>query len=52
MVVVCTDWKQFAELDITKLKQKMKGNIIFDLRNVLSRESVESIGFKYYGIAN
>lgn len=52
MVVVCTDWKQFAELDIAKLKQKMKGNIIFDLRNVLSRESVESNGFKYYGIAN
>lgn len=52
MLVICTDWKEFIELDITKLKQKMKGNIIFDLRNVLNRSLIESNGFKYFGIAN
>ena len=52
MIVICTDWKEFTELDIIKLKQKMKGNVIFDLRNVLNRTLIESNGFKYYGIAN
>lgn len=52
MIVICTDWKEFSELDIIKVKQKMKGNVIFDLRNVLNRSFIESNGFKYYGIAN
>ena len=51
MLVICTDWEQFAKLDIARAKQLMKGNIIFDLCNILSRSSAESYGFKYFGIA-
>ena len=51
MLVICTDWEQFAKIDIVRAKQLMKGNIIFDLRNILSRSSAESYGFKYFGIA-
>ena len=50
LVVIATDWKEYAALDVERLKT-MKGKIVFDLRNVLDRARLEEIGFIYYGIA-
>ena len=52
MIVVGTGWKEFSKLDIQKIKEKIKGNIIFDLCNILDQSLIELNGFKYYGIAN
>ena len=50
--LILTEWQDYAGADYAEIKRKMKGNILIDLRNVLQRNAMELIGFKYYGIAN
>ena len=33
-----------------EIKEKMSGNIIFDLRNIFDKNQVINLGFEYYGI--
>ncbi len=49
-IIICTEWKNFLSMDITKIKSIMNGNLIFDGRNCLDREEFENQGFKYFGI--
>lgn len=45
-----TEWKQFRELDLNKVKKLMKGAVIFDGRNLLDLEEVQSKGFTYHAV--
>ncbi|MBD3366142.1 nucleotide sugar dehydrogenase [candidate division WWE3 bacterium] len=45
-----TEWSQFGELDLERVKQEMKGKVIFDGRNLLDKEAVEKAGFTYFAI--
>ncbi|MFA6982156.1 MAG: UDP-glucose/GDP-mannose dehydrogenase family protein [Patescibacteria group bacterium] len=45
-----TEWKQFRELDLAKTKKMLKGALIFDGRNLLDMEEVQSKGFTYYAV--
>jgi UDPglucose 6-dehydrogenase len=47
-IVIVTDWQQFAEIDFTTLKARMRAPIIIDLRNFLNEKQVR--GFKYFSI--
>lgn len=49
-LLVLTDWPQFKDVDLLKVKSLMKDNYIFDGRNLLDPQKIEKIGFKYFGI--
>lgn len=49
-LVICTEWDEFRVVDYTDLKKLMKGDIIYDGRNVLERSEAEAAGFTYYGV--
>jgi len=48
-LIICTEWKQFWEPDITLLK-KLKDRVIFDGRNILDGSLLSYHGLKYFGI--
>jgi len=46
-IVVCTEWKQFAELDYKRIYDSMqKPAFLFDGRNVLDHQKLFAIGFE------
>ena len=49
-LVLVTDWNQFRELDLGRIKGEMQGNLFFDLRNLYPRETIEALGFVYQGV--
>ncbi|MFA9261891.1 MAG: UDP-glucose/GDP-mannose dehydrogenase family protein [Undibacterium sp.] len=49
-LVVCTEWDEFRVADYADLKKYLKGNIIYDGRNVFERSEAEAAGFTYYGV--
>jgi len=49
-LVICTEWDEFKNLDLVKIKEKMSKPIIFDGRNVLNKEQAKNLGFKYFGV--
>ena len=48
--VIATEWEEFRNLDLEKIKQLQKGNVIVDLRNMLDVKKAKILGFKYFGI--
>ena len=49
-VVILTEWEDFKNLDYKEIYNSMKNPVIIDLRNILKRDIIESIGFEYYSI--
>lgn len=49
-VVLMTEWNQFREMNLDKVKARMKGNFYFDLRNVYTRNTHIREEFKYFPI--
>lgn len=49
-VVVVTEWNEFKQLDLNKLKTLMKEYNIFDGRNIYEPDKVKSLGFTYVGV--
>ena len=49
-IVLATEWPQFAELDWGKLKASMKGDLLFDGRNLLKAARMREYGFKYFSV--
>ena len=49
-LVVCTEWNEFRRPNFAKIKQLMKGRVIFDGRNIFEPASIKSEGFEYYSI--
>ena len=49
-LLILTEWKEFRDLDLTKIKKLLKTPIIFDGRNLLDQQAVESAGFKYHAV--
>ncbi|MEW6602186.1 MAG: UDP-glucose/GDP-mannose dehydrogenase family protein, partial [Nitrospirota bacterium] len=47
-IVIVTEWNQFRNLDLNKLKKLVKGKFFFDLRNIYEPERLTKMGFKYY----
>jgi len=50
VIVIVTEWREFAEIDFRKLKATMRAPVIVDLRNFLNEEQVQRSGFSYFGI--
>lgn len=50
LLAVVTEWSEFEELDLSKLKTKMRNALIVDYRDIFKPEEVERAGFKCFGI--
>ena len=48
-LVVVTEWNEFRNLDLQRLKSVMNGLRIVDLRNIYDPDKVRSLGFAYIG---
>ena len=48
--VILTEWNEFKELDLKKLKRLLKSPVIFDGRNIFSIESMKAGGFEYISV--
>ena len=49
-LILVTEWREFSNPDFKELKKLMKGNFIFDGRNLISKRKSTEEGFKYFGI--
>ena len=49
-LIICTEWSIFRNPDFSRIKTEMKGNVIFDGRNLFDLEDMESKGFCYFSI--
>ena len=45
-----TEWNEFKELDLVRLKNKMSGDKMVDGRNIYSPAEAEKAGFSYAGV--
>ncbi len=49
-LIICTEWSIFRTPNFSKLKDAMKGNVIFDGRNLYDLEDIKKEGLSYYSI--
>jgi len=49
-LIICTEWDEFKNLDLVKIKELMVTPIIFDGRNIFDPAAVKELGFKYFGV--
>ncbi len=50
LLIILTEWNEFKQLDLKKVKSLMKSPNIIDGRNIYDPNSVKSLGFKYIGV--
>lgn len=48
--VLVTEWPEFRDLDLRRLREAMSGPLMLDGRNFLDRVAVEGAGFIYVGV--
>ncbi len=49
-VAILTEWNEFRQLDLEKLKKALSQPLVFDGRNIYNPEKMRSLGFKYFSI--
>lgn len=49
-LVVVTEWNEFREPDFSRMRKLLKNPVIFDGRNIYSRDEMRELGFTYYSI--
>ena len=49
-VVLCTEWNEFRNLDVTKMRDLMKSAVLFDGRNVFDPQMMRDAGYVYFGV--
>lgn len=49
-LLIITEWKEFKEIDVDKVKKLLKLPIVIDGRNILNPQFMEENGFEYYSI--
>ena len=50
VVVVLTEWPEFAEIDLAKAAEVMRSNHVVDCRNLLEPDAVKAAGLTYDGV--
>ncbi|MDX1932517.1 MAG: UDP-glucose/GDP-mannose dehydrogenase family protein [Capsulimonadales bacterium] len=46
-VVVVTEWNEFKQINLDKLRETMKGTFVFDGRNLYDPQKMQRLGFEY-----
>ena len=49
-MVLITEWREFKQLNLEKIKNSMKTAVIFDGRNIYDPSRKEKMGFEYYSV--
>ena len=49
-LIIATEWNEFANVDLSIVKEKMRTPIVFDGRNLLDPETMGRLGFHYHSI--
>ncbi|MFN7964335.1 MAG: UDP-glucose/GDP-mannose dehydrogenase family protein [Acidobacteriota bacterium] len=47
VLVIATEWNQFRNLDLDRIKRLMRRPVVVDLRNIYQRSDMEKRGFHY-----
>jgi UDPglucose 6-dehydrogenase len=47
-VVLCTEWDEFNEIDLKRVKELLAYPVVVDGRNFFNREQMYELGFTYY----
>ena len=50
VLVIATEWNQFRNLDLLKIKKLLKSPILLDLRNLYEPAALKFLGFIYEGV--
>ena len=50
ILIVLTEWNEFKQLDLSKIKALMKSPVILDGRNIYNPVEVKRLGFVYQGV--
>ncbi len=48
--VFTTEWNEFRDIDLDKVKRRMKSPIIVDCRNIYEPSRMRELGFTYYSV--
>ena len=49
-LVICTEWEEFKNLNLKKIRNQMKRAFILDGRNMFEKNKMLSLGFEYIGM--
>lgn len=49
-LVVCTEWDEFINADLTKIKTHLNSPVVFDGRRIFKNNLMRQLGFDYYSI--
>jgi len=49
-LVVCTDWNEFKNLDLERIRQVMRQPLVVDGRNIYDPTTMAKLGFQYRGV--
>ena len=49
-LLIVTEWNEFKQIDLKKIKKIMKTPIIYDGRNIYQPETLKNLGIEYYSI--
>ena len=50
LLIIVTEWNEFRQLDLVKIKKVMKSPNLIDGRNIYNPEKVKELGFHYVGV--
>lgn len=48
--IVVTEWNEFRHLNLERIREAMRGDVLFDGRNVYDPVRMQRLGFAYYGV--
>lgn len=50
VLIIATEWSEYANADLQQLAGVMRNRIIFDGRNILSPANIRAVGFEYHSV--
>jgi UDPglucose 6-dehydrogenase len=49
-LIIMTEWNEFRELDLIRIKELLKDPVIIDTRNIYDPDEMKHLGFRYTGV--
>jgi UDPglucose 6-dehydrogenase len=50
LLMINTEWNEFRQLDLKRIRDAMKSPLLFDGRNIYDPEKMAQLGFRYRGV--
>jgi UDPglucose 6-dehydrogenase len=47
--LILTEWNEYRNIDLQRVRNSMRGDILLDTRNVLEPTAARNLGFRYHG---